>query len=177
MIHKKELRKDIFHHTMICIFGREAQKAKVYEEVEELLEAIEKDSLENIKDELADVELCIPYLNSFIGVGFGKKWKIQPHGGKYADTLEVLRLWLYLYKMCIVEDNLVLWNLIEDVTSLLCDTIYDIYVHYEIDPEEIDKIKEYKKGRTFRRAVGREDAGSKKLSALEIINKKARSKT
>jgi len=139
----KELKPNIFHTVMLFSNGRTIQQEKIREEIRELAEALVIGDREHIVEELADVEIVIPYITKMFMPS--DKFKIQDVPGidfEYRDISEVV---VALIDFRIKYGDLkITRNLLRQATFLLTASLHFIYVKYKIEREEVEAWKEEK---------------------------------
>ena len=149
----KQLNKTMYHTIATLLYGRKAQLDKVVEELRELNTALSLNDRENIIEELADVELVLPYLKQIIGCP--SKFEVK-HSGKrdYGFGAVVLMLSIDAYN----SENLPsihLNRVIDSIAVYVCQSLACIYSDYGINTRDVDEIKAQKMKRTLKRGIGR----------------------
>lgn len=139
----KELKPSIFHTVMLFSYGRSPQQEKVREEIRELAEALAAGDREHIVEELADVEIVIPYLIKMFMPS--ESFKIQDIPGidfEYKDISEVV---VALIDFRVKYGDLkIIRRMLRDSIFVLSVSLHHIYVKYKISREEVEAWKEEK---------------------------------
>lgn len=137
------LKTSVFHSVMILYHGKDYQIGKVFEEIKELSDALREKNRDHIVEELADVEIVLPYLKKIYV--YNAQLKIEPYpefAYEYDDIAEVVLILMRFRAK--YGDNKKINNLLQDSLSLFCYALGDIYYKYDILPDEIEKWKEEK---------------------------------
>lgn len=148
MVIRKIIKPELFHKGVMLLNGRIVQIDKVIEEMLELKEALDEKDREHIVEELADVEVTLPYL--ILTYMSGDKFEVKRTGSyDYAVACDLLIICINLYRAN--TGNINLYNAMKGLTRHLCECLYNIYQQYEISFEEVDQWKIKKKARTLAR--------------------------
>lgn len=146
----KIIKPELFHHAIMLINGIDKQIAKVKEELLELKQALAEGDRDHIVEELADVEVVLPYLIMTHMSGY--KFEIIRTGEyDYALICDILLKVYDLYNKS--HKNVGAYKALIGLTQLLCESLYNIYAKYQITDEEIKQWKIKKKARTIARKV------------------------
>ena len=155
------LDKTMFHNAMILFNGKTIEIEKVKEEINELLTELAMDHMgkgdrDKIIEELADVEIVLPYLKSIYIPQVTLKIESQGIQFGYEVTSQIL---LYLISLRQKSGPLrILDQMLVDATTLLCYSLGDIYKKYQIKPEEVQSWKEEKYRRCLKQ-IGKKILG------------------
>lgn len=154
MLMHKYIQPELFHRFMVLCKGTGYQLDKLNEEVEELRDALVSGDVDRIKEEVADVEVCLPYL--YLCFKSTKRQRVIEYKGG-AEIMPYIETWLNLYKFHKNHQSEFLTvKILDIVTSLLCEALFEIYVKYDLDMYEITEIRQAKKQRTIRRLFNRD---------------------
>lgn len=145
----KVLNKTPFHFIMVIKNGKNHQLNKLIEELNELSLALKSEDIESIKDELADVELTLPYLKQIISCP--SKFKIDNKGKLNYQFASAILQGLIRMKVEEKNQNFYLHSAIDAMAVYICNSLACIYIDYDIDPEEIEEIKRGKMKRSIMR--------------------------
>ena len=152
----KKIKPETFHLLSTTFYGKHECFAKLSEEIVELQQAIYNNDLENITEEMADVEICIPYLEKIMPAS-QDEYRIESCDRKidFKDSSDMLLQAIGLYKK--YNDIKAVVDLCSRSTQLMCHALYYLYKDYKISPHLVDDIKDFKKKRTILRRIGRGD--------------------
>lgn len=154
MLMHKYIQPELFHRFMVLCKGTKHQLEKLKEEVEELRDALVSGDIDKIKEEVADVEVCLPYL--YLCFKFTKKQRVIEYKGG-AEIMSYIEAWLNFYKFYKNHPTEYLTiNILDIATSLLCESLFEVYNKYNLDMYEITEIRQAKKQRTIRRLFNKD---------------------
>lgn len=147
-----EIRYNLFHTTTITRYGLRHQVEKFIEEADELVEALRETDREHIVEELADVELTLPYIikpylnySSMSVKSLGVRMSIE-------DSTELIKLCVKLrMKHGSVRS---LFTLLQQAVNYYVLSLSMIYEEHLISNEEVQDWKEEKMRRTLKRMIG-----------------------
>jgi len=146
----KKLKPELFHYVSTAIFSKSECFDKLSEEIIELQQAIESNNIQDIAEEMADVEICIPYMNRKMYLG-KVEFKIENYFKRidFKDSSDMVLQAIVLYKK--YGANSITETLCCQSTHLMCGALYCLYKDYNIDVKLVDEIISFKKQRTIRR--------------------------
>ena len=146
----KVVKPELFHHAVMLFNGRKVQMDKVKEELLELKQALAEGNRDHIVEELADVEVVLPYLTMIYMSGY--RFEIKRTGElDYSEVCDILLIVFDYYLK--TQMNVGIYGALIGVTQCLCESLFNVYAKYQITQEEIHDWKIKKKARTIARKV------------------------
>lgn len=152
MLMHKYIQPEFFHRFACLIYGLDKQLDKLEEEVKELRQALLERNIEHIEEEMADVEVCLPYF--YLKFNHTKKQRVIEYSGRDDDPLTYIELWLHLFSFYKNDktNNSIIY-ILDIATDMLCEAMFTIYNEYNLDMYKISEIRDQKKQRTVRRII------------------------
>jgi len=142
----KKLKPELYHRTVMLFSKTSDQTSKVIEELKELKEALASKNREHILEELADVENVIPY----IILMYCPKERIEvSYTGRYDYNVICDIICMLLSMMHDLRYNPHVYRSLTGMLRLLAESLYCIYIDYELQPSDVDEIIDAKRMRTL----------------------------
>lgn len=148
----KQLKITAFHKIVRLYFGRQPQLDKVLEEVRELHKAVSSGNKKDIAEELADVELTLPYLKAICIPHATLRIEPQTSPEPFLSVSAIVILALTIMNKH--GDNAFIIHILEIALMHYCRSLHTLYEEYGYTIKEIDDIVDYKKRRTLKRIAG-----------------------
>lgn len=149
-----EIEPTPFHYVMKIFRGTKHQCRKVIEELRELSEALDLEDRSLVMEELADVELVLPYLK----ITYTPNAVLKIRSASSMDYQMVSDIFIRLLEFRMTSDcSPEICQSLSLLSSALCYSLYPIYIKYGITRDEINSIKEFKKKRTLFRLHQKEN--------------------
>lgn len=151
MVSRRLLKPTSWHYAVRLMYGNVAQIKKVIEELEELNLALAEGDKEHITEEVADVELVLPYIK--IAYDAPAPFLVEHRGRMDYGLASKILIRLLELKLSERAVEYSLTKAIEAMAQYICCCLADICHSYSIKECDVDRYKEEKMRRTVKRTI------------------------